>query len=105
MRAIWAFNFLQPLTSNLSYYIHFVGVLKSLKQRPLTTASQIRPPKIDFLLRANVRMLTRLLHEAILLMFFRMKPVYFAFMKLRSQLLQISKGSDWELSEKIVDCF
>ena len=47
--------------------------------------------KLIFLLHINARMLKKLAHEAILLTFSRMEPVYFVFIKFNSHLLQIRK--------------
>ena len=50
-------------------------------------------------------MLKMLTHEAVLLMFSRMKPVYFVFMTFSFHLPQIRKVTYWELSAKYLTAF
>ena len=50
-------------------------------------------------------MLKKLAHEAILLTFSRMKPVYFVIIKFNSHLLQSRKVAGWELSAKYLTAF
>ena len=51
--------------------------------------------KLIFLFDVNAHMLKKLVHEAILLTFSGMEPVYFVFIKLNLHLLQIRKVAGW----------